>query len=107
MILPLIIELLLVLYINYFEPIPDKEERTKLKKELGETILVFPAHSISGMKRLFNETELINNVRRTYPTAKTVIVSLYYIDFLSSKKEEFEKLDCIVLPAVISSIIFF
>lgn len=83
-------------YLDYFESIHDLNSFNKLKEKLGSTVLVFPAHSISGMKRIYDESELINSIRDNYSDIDTIIICLYYVDFGGARKLEFEKLDCLV-----------
>lgn len=83
-------------YLDYFESIHDLNSFNKLKEKLGSTVLVFPAHSISGMKRMYDESELINSIRDNYRNIDTIIVCLYYVDFGGARKMEFENLDCLV-----------
>lgn len=83
-------------YLDYYDSIHDLNSFNKLKAKLGRTVLVFPAHSISGMKRMYDESELINNIRDIYSNIDTIIVCLYYVDFGGARKLKFEKLDCLV-----------
>lgn len=83
-------------YLLHFDHILSTEERKQLKNDIGKTVLVFPAHSISGMNRVFSEVELVSKVNDMYSNIKTIIICLYYIDYLSPKKETYEQLGCTV-----------
>lgn len=75
-------------YIHYAKPFLNKADFTKLKTELGRTLLVFPFHSMKGVEAGFEEKQLINRIKEVAKDFDSVLVSLYYLDAQKTERVE-------------------
>lgn len=73
-------------YIAYANSILAKKDITKIKKNLGKTLLVFPSHSIKEIKTSFDESEFIKEIDRVKSAQQfdSVIVCLFYQDIMNN-----------------------
>lgn len=67
-------------YILYAKPILTNIQFVKLKEELGKVLLVFPSHSVKGLKSLFDIDSLIQVINENKIHYDSVLVCLYYLD---------------------------
>lgn len=59
----------------------------EIKKKLGETLLVIPMHSWSGVNNNFSSDVFIEEVERIKHNFNTVLVCLYYMDIRKGKHQ--------------------
>ena len=75
-------------YIAYADPILDQEELSRLKGELGKTLLVIPSHSIKNLESVFDKDEFVEEIKRIQAERvfQTVLVCLFYQDILNDAR---------------------
>lgn len=82
-------------YITYVEGALSESEFSTLKSAFGRVLLVFPCHSIEeNQTNNIDEPVLIRECSRIVEenSIDTVVVSMYYNDFLMGRSRAFEKL---------------
>ena len=72
-------------YIHYADSILEREKIKELKEELGNTLLVFPSHSIDNVNVKFNVEGFISEILKVSKNYQTVMVCLYYKDILDKR----------------------
>lgn len=78
-------------YIHYADSLLSIEEKDKIKKEMGKTLLVFPFHSIDGVLSSFDTDFFIKNIDK-YKIEKefdSVLVCLYWKDIQIGRAEKY------------------
>lgn len=79
-------------YIHYAEPIYGLEKMKEIKKDLGKTLLVFPAHTYELSHVDFAKESFVDSVFGKYGSDfDTIMVSAYWHDADDSLFELFEK----------------
>lgn len=79
-------------YIHYAEPIYSHQTMLSLKKELGRTLLVFPAHTYELSHVDFAKESFVDSVFDKYAgDFDTIMVSAYWHDADDDLFEQFEK----------------
>lgn len=88
-------------YIAYSEGYLDEAERAALKNQLGNTMLVFPTHSIDRVKVGYETSSLIEEINLVAKknSVKSILVCLYYRDLLNGRAKEYEDAGYTVVTA--------
>lgn len=89
-------------YISYTQPHLSEEKLTAKKKELGKVLLVFPYHSIEeNPDSQISEDVLVREIDRCVHELdfSTVVISVYYNDFLLGRHKPFEELGYVIFCA--------
>lgn len=79
-------------YIHYAEDYIDTDAFSKLKKSLGRVLLVFPVHSGTGEKVVYEKKDLLKKVESIACDFDTVLFSLFWSDITSDYIQEIEKM---------------
>ncbi len=80
-------------YINYAKCLLSEKEQDKLKKEWGDTLLIFPTHSVENLQADFDENsflEWIESFRKEH-RYQTVLICLYYKDILLGRDQKYKE----------------
>ena len=72
-------------YIAYAEGVYSVDKISVVKQQLGRVLLVFPAHSTPTEAVSFDELQLIAKIEKIKHNYETVVVSLYWVDYLRNK----------------------
>lgn len=88
-------------YIQYATPFIDGEEPTRLKRELGKVMLVFPSHSIETTGVEFDVGHFIRLAEELARknSADTILYCLYFNDINNGMARQFEDHGCTVVSA--------
>lgn len=73
-------------YIHYAESLLSEQEINAIKQSLGKTLLFFPSHSCVEGKAVYNEDNIVNEIKQFAELHgfDTVLVNLFYHDVLYS-----------------------
>jgi hypothetical protein len=69
-------------YIAYAENIYPNRRLVKSKEALGKVLLAFPSHSTPTEAVSFNELSFVENINKIKQNYDTIIVCLYWVDFM-------------------------
>jgi len=75
-------------YIHYARPLLSDNQQRSLKKQLGRVLLVFPFHSMKGVKASFAESDFVAEIKQVAKDFDTVIISMYYLDALDQERTQ-------------------
>lgn len=78
-------------YVHYANDYVNEDEFIKIKKKLGKVLLVFPIHSGTGEKVLYEIEELFKIVNSVADGFDTVLFSLFWSDITEDYASEIEK----------------
>ena len=78
-------------YVHYAKDYVSEEEYEQMKKSLGKVLLVFPIHSGTGEKVLYEKEELFKTVESVASEFDTVLFSLFWSDITDEYATEIEK----------------
>lgn len=79
------------LYIKYAERIISDIEFSKIKKELGKVLLVFPYHSTGGFSCKFEPVILLSEIQKYESDFDNILVCMYWHDVVEQNEEIFKK----------------
>lgn len=79
-------------YIHYAVPSLSEDDIKEIKKKNGNTLLVFPTHSIDRVDMEFDMELFIENIKKFQDEHdfKTVIVCLFYKDIMLGRDKDYE-----------------
>lgn len=86
-------------YIAYADCLFNISERKLLKKKIGMVLLVFPVHSINTVNAIFDEELLIEKIEAIRHNYDTIIVCVYYDDFIKGRSAVYTKMDYKIVSA--------
>lgn len=88
-------------YIAYASDYLSQEETNGIKALLGNTLLVFPSHSVDRVKVRYEIDDLIAEIKRVTAahSIDSVLVCLYYRDILNGAAEAYEQHEFTVVTA--------
>lgn len=72
-------------YIHYVESLLSKDKIKEEKEKLGNTLLVFPSHSISSSQTQFDYNTLIQDIKKISKDYDTVRICMYFQDIVFKK----------------------
>lgn len=78
-------------YILYAESLCEETSVISLKKQLGKTLLVFPAHGVIVQDAVFDFEKLIERIEEVGKAYKTIIICLHFSDILKNRAKDYEK----------------
>lgn len=78
-------------YVHYARLLLNNEQMEKEKERLGETLLVFPSHSIDGYVSEFDYENFCNNIKKYAENYDSVRICLYYKDIQLNRHEIYQK----------------
>ena len=78
-------------YVHYAQDYVSEEKFLQIKKKLGKVLLVFPIHSGTGEKVLYEKEELFRMVESVAAGFDTVLFSLFWSDITEDYSNEIEK----------------
>lgn len=67
-------------YIHYARPLYEGEKLKEVKQGLGRTLLVYPFHSMKGVKAQYRQADFIAEIQSRRVGFDSVLVCLYYLD---------------------------
>ena len=88
-------------YIAYAPDYLDEIEMSKVRDQLGRTLLVFPSHSVDRVKVTYELASLVSEIERVKREREinSVLICLYYRDLLNGVAGDYESLGYRVVTA--------
>lgn len=79
-------------YINYARCLLSEKQQEKLKKEWGNTLLVFPTHSVENLQADFDENSFLEWIEwfQKEHGYQTVLICMYYKDILLGRDKNYK-----------------